>query len=68
MRTWVFSEATDGAPGSLALEMLTKARSFGGDVAAIYVGAGSDEAFSTLGGTGDRRSQTSVSEACDDRQ
>ncbi len=50
--TWVFSEATNGAPSSLSLEMLTKARGFGGDVAAIYVGAGSDDAFAALGAHG----------------
>ena len=55
MQTWVFAEETDGAPGSLALEMLTKARSFDGDLAAIYIGAGSDEAFATLGAHGAAR-------------
>jgi electron transfer flavoprotein alpha subunit len=52
MQTWVFAEEMDGAPGSLALEMLTKARSFGGDLAAVYVGAGSPEAFEALGAHG----------------
>jgi electron transfer flavoprotein alpha subunit len=42
----------EGSPGSLALEMLTKARSFDGDLAAVYVGAGSEEAFATLGSHG----------------
>ncbi len=52
MQIWVFAEETDGAPGSLALEMLTKARTFEGDVAAVYVGAGSDDAFAALGAHG----------------
>ena len=46
--TWVFSEEANGAPSSLSLEMLTKARSFGGDVAAVYLGSGSDEAFAIV--------------------
>ncbi|NIR36392.1 MAG: electron transfer flavoprotein subunit alpha/FixB family protein, partial [Actinobacteria bacterium] len=50
--TWVFSEEANGAPSSLSLEMLTKARSFGGDVAAVYLGGGSDEAFAALGAHG----------------
>lgn len=45
---WVFVEETDGAPSALALELLTKARQLG-DVTAIYLGGGSDEAFAALG-------------------
>jgi electron transfer flavoprotein alpha subunit len=52
MQTWVFAEEIEGAPTSLALEMLTKARTFGGDLAAVYLGAGSDAAFATLGAHG----------------
>lgn len=52
MQTWVFAEEIDGAPGSPVLEMLTKSRSFGGEVAAVYVGTGSEEAFATLGSHG----------------
>ncbi len=55
MQTWVFAEETDGAPTSLALEMLSKARTFGGDLAAVYLGAGSDAAFATLGAHGAAR-------------
>jgi electron transfer flavoprotein alpha subunit len=35
--------------------MLTKARSFGGDVAAVYVGGGSEDAFAALGSHGATR-------------
>lgn len=52
MRIWVFAEEVDGAPTSLALEMLTKARSLGEDVAAFLVGAGSDGTMAALGAHG----------------
>jgi len=52
MRTWVFAEEIDGAPSGLALEMLTKAREISDEVAAVYLGAGSDEAFAALGAHG----------------
>lgn len=55
MQTWVFAEEIEGAPTSLALEMLSKARTFGGDLAAVYLGAGSDAAFATLGAHGASR-------------
>jgi len=55
MQTWVFAEEIEGAPTSLALEMLSKARTFGGDLAAVYLGAGSDAAFATLGAHGATR-------------
>jgi len=55
MQTWVFAEEIDGAPTSLSLEMLSKARTFGGDLAAVYLGAGSDAAFATLGAHGATR-------------
>jgi electron transfer flavoprotein alpha subunit len=45
---WVFVEEENGAPTTLGLELLTKARSLG-DVTVIYLGAGGDEAFATLG-------------------
>ncbi|MDX1689538.1 MAG: electron transfer flavoprotein subunit alpha/FixB family protein [Acidimicrobiia bacterium] len=50
--TWVFSEETNGTPSSLSLEMLTKARSFDGDVAAILVGTASEDVVATLGAHG----------------
>jgi electron transfer flavoprotein alpha subunit len=48
---WVFVEETDGAPSVLGLELLTKARNLG-DVIAIYLGEGGDDAFATLGDHG----------------
>ncbi|MFO7549654.1 MAG: electron transfer flavoprotein subunit alpha/FixB family protein [Acidimicrobiia bacterium] len=47
-KVWVFVEESGGSPNSLGLELLTKARALG-DVTALYVGAGSDGAFATLG-------------------
>ncbi|HXV72962.1 MAG TPA: electron transfer flavoprotein subunit alpha/FixB family protein [Acidimicrobiia bacterium] len=44
---WVFVEGT-GSPSQLGLELLTKARELG-DVTAIYLGAGDDDTFATLG-------------------
>lgn len=52
MQTWVFVEETDGAPTSLALEMLTKAREFGGDIGAFLVGPGSPGALASLAAHG----------------
>ncbi len=49
--TWVFSEESEGHAPASALELLTKARSFG-DVAVFHIGAGSDEAFAELGDHG----------------
>jgi electron transfer flavoprotein alpha subunit len=51
MTTWVFSEEVDGAPSAASLEAATAARAWG-DVAAFYVGAGSDAAFAALGDHG----------------
>lgn len=48
---WVFVEDTKGAPSTIGLELLTKARDLG-EVTAIYLGSGSDEAFATLGNYG----------------
>ncbi|MDH5294644.1 MAG: electron transfer flavoprotein subunit alpha/FixB family protein [Acidimicrobiia bacterium] len=45
---WVFVQEADGAPSTIGLELLTKARSLG-TVTALYLGSGSDEAFATLG-------------------
>ena len=47
-RVWVFVEEVDGSPSTLGLELLTKAGSLG-DVTAVYVGTGSDQAFALLG-------------------
>lgn len=45
---WVFVQETDGEPSSLALELLTKARTLG-DVTALLVGEGTDAAVAKLG-------------------
>src|SRR3970040_2386451 len=49
MRFFVFSEENGGKPSTISLEMLTKARSFGADVAAFSVCVGSDTYFAALG-------------------
>lgn len=48
---WVFIEEAEGQPAVVGLELLAKARSMG-DANVIYFGAGSDEAFATLGDHG----------------
>lgn len=48
---WVFVRETEGGPSATGLELLTKARTLG-DVSAIYVGAGTDAAFASLGDHG----------------
>jgi electron transfer flavoprotein alpha subunit len=52
MKIFVFAETLAGGTTSLALEMLTKARHLGGDVAAFAVGATSDAAMAALGAHG----------------
>jgi electron transfer flavoprotein alpha subunit len=47
--TWVFVEEQDGKPAAISLELLTKARTFEGELAALLLGAGSDELFAELG-------------------
>ena len=51
MTTWVFSEEIDGHASASALELLTKARTFG-DVTVFHIGAGSDLAYAELGAHG----------------
>jgi electron transfer flavoprotein alpha subunit len=51
MATWVFSEETDGHAPASALELLTKARTFG-DVSVFHIGSGADAAFAELGDHG----------------
>lgn len=48
---WVFVEEANGAPSVIGLELLAKARTMG-DFTVVYVGAGSDAAFTTLGAHG----------------
>lgn len=54
MATWVFAEEANGVLNPGALELVTKARTFG-EVNVFYLGAGSDEAFETLGDHGATR-------------
>jgi len=51
MATYVFVEEEDGAPSTLGLELLAKARDLG-DATVFYVGSGSDETFAELGNHG----------------
>lgn len=54
MAVWVFVEELEGRPSSLALELLSKARGMG-EATVVYVGAGSEQAFTTLGEFGAAR-------------
>lgn len=51
MKTWIFSTEADGHAASAALEALTKARTFGGELGAVHVGDG-DAALAELGDHG----------------
>lgn len=51
--TWVFLEETAQGPATVGLELLSKARSMGGDVTAVYLGT--SDAGATLGGHGASR-------------
>jgi electron transfer flavoprotein alpha subunit len=46
---WVYAELTGGQPNPSALELLTKARELGDDVAAVALGTGAKDAVATLG-------------------
>ncbi len=48
---WVFVEEEGGGPSTIGLELLTKARELG-NVTAVYVGAGSEDAFATVASHG----------------
>jgi electron transfer flavoprotein alpha subunit len=50
--TWVYAEVTADGPNAGALELLTKARSLGGDVAAVALGPGATASASELGAHG----------------
>ena len=50
--TWVYAEVTQQGPHAAALELLTKARSIGGDVAAVALGPGATAAAPELGAHG----------------
>jgi electron transfer flavoprotein alpha subunit len=47
-KVWVFVEESDGAPSTLGLELLSKARELG-EVTVVYLGTGGDVPFATLG-------------------
>ena len=49
MSIWVFTEVLDGQPITAALELLTKARGLGGDVAAIVLSPEAEQVAATLG-------------------
>jgi electron transfer flavoprotein alpha subunit len=49
---WVYAEATDGKVSPLTLELLTKARSLGDTVEAVYAGADADAVAGALGAHG----------------
>jgi electron transfer flavoprotein alpha subunit len=51
MATWILSTDDEGTLASSVLELATKARSFG-EVKALHVGAGSHEAYASLGDHG----------------
>jgi len=46
---WVYSEVTPGGPAPAALELLTKARAIGDEVAAVALGPGATDAAPVLG-------------------
>jgi electron transfer flavoprotein alpha subunit len=49
---WVFAQSTDGTPTSATLELLTKARSLGGSLAAFHYGADASDVAPRLGAYG----------------
>ncbi|HEX4867940.1 MAG TPA: electron transfer flavoprotein subunit alpha/FixB family protein [Acidimicrobiales bacterium] len=51
-RIWVYAEANDGKVSPLTLELLAKARSLAGEVAAVYGGGDADAIAATLGAHG----------------
>ena len=50
-RIWVFVEEDAGKPSTIGLELLAAGRGLG-EVTAVYLGAGSDSVFATLGSHG----------------
>jgi electron transfer flavoprotein alpha subunit len=46
---WVYAEQAGGQPNASALELLTKARDLGGEVAAVLLGSGAKDAAPALG-------------------
>lgn len=54
-KTWVFVEEQEGQPAAISLELLTKARTFGGELTAVLLGTGSGALFEELGSYGATR-------------
>ena len=48
-KTWVFAEVLNGKVDPVALEILTKARDFGGELEAVALGPGATDAAKELG-------------------
>jgi electron transfer flavoprotein alpha subunit len=63
---WVYAEVTPEGPKATALELLTKARSLGDDVAAVALGPGATAAASELGAHGAATVYASDDEAYSD--
>ncbi|HVF08464.1 MAG TPA: electron transfer flavoprotein subunit alpha/FixB family protein, partial [Actinomycetota bacterium] len=61
--TWIWADVDADGVASSALELLTKARALGGDVAAVALGSGAASAAGTLGEHGARTLY-----ACDDER
>jgi len=49
---WVFAELDDAGPSATTLELLTKARSLGGEVSAVALGGGATASAAVLGAHG----------------
>ena len=49
MKVWVWADVTPDGPAPSALELLTKARDLGDDVAAVALGPGAKDAAAALG-------------------
>jgi electron transfer flavoprotein alpha subunit len=49
MKIWVWADVTQDGPAPSVLELLTKAREFGGDVAAVALGPGATASADALG-------------------
>ena len=51
-KTWVYAEINNGKVDQTALEVLTKARDFGGELEAVALGPGASDAVAVLGDHG----------------
>jgi electron transfer flavoprotein alpha subunit len=64
--TWVYAEVSPAGPRTDALELLTKARTLGDEVAAVALGPGATDAATALGEFGATTVYASDDEAYDD--